>query len=186
MPFKLETDRLILRDFRPEDFTAFYETSQDPEYQQFYSQEETRREYWESIFEKILKSAAAEKRTAYQVCICLRSEAIIGTCGVRMEDLDHQQASFGCAVSRSYWGESLAYEAAQRLIKFGFANLPIHRLYAETISENRRARSLAERLGMRLEGELRHTRFFRDRWWNTVIYSILRDDWKSWIGENIS
>jgi RimJ/RimL family protein N-acetyltransferase len=29
---------------------------------------------------------------------------------------------------------------------------------------------------MRLEGELRHNRFFRGRWWNTVIYALLKDE----------
>ena len=39
-------------------------------------------------------------------------------------------------------------------INLFFNSLPVHRIYAETISENTRARALAERLGMRLEGQL--------------------------------
>jgi len=53
----------------------------------------------------------------------------------------------------------------------------MQRIFAETISENGRARALAERLGMRLEGELVRNRFFRARWWNTVIYALLADEW---------
>ena len=52
------------------------------------------------------------------------------------------------------------------------------RVYAKTNGENGRARLLAERLGMILAGELQHNRFFRGRWWNTAIYSILRDEWE--------
>jgi RimJ/RimL family protein N-acetyltransferase len=35
--FVLDIDRLLLRDFKLEDFEPFYETSQDPEYKKFYS-----------------------------------------------------------------------------------------------------------------------------------------------------
>jgi RimJ/RimL family protein N-acetyltransferase len=31
---------------------------------------------------------------------------------------------------------------------------------------------------MRLEGELKQHRFLKGRWWNTVIYAILQDEWK--------
>lgn len=173
----LETERLILRDFWPEDFEAFYATSNNPEYQRFYSERETTRSFWRDIFDRILSAAEASDRTNHQLAICLKTGELIGTCGVRIEVPNHQQASFGCAIARDYWGKGFAYEASRRIIGFGFSSLPIHRIYAETISENVRARALAERLGMRLEGELRHHRLFRGRWWNTVIYAVLRDEW---------
>ena len=77
----------------------------------------------------------------------------------------------------AYWGEGLAYEASRRIVAYGFSTLRMQRIFAETISENGRARALAERLGMRLEGELVRNRFFRARWWNTVIYALLADEW---------
>jgi ribosomal-protein-alanine N-acetyltransferase len=175
--FTLETDRLILRDFQPDDFEAFFLTSQDPEYQRLYSEKETTRGFWRIIFDRNL-SPEKEDRLQYQLAICLQTGELIGTCGVRTEDEKNQQASFGCAIARPYWGKGLAFEASHRIIDYGFSSLPLHRIFAETNSENTRARLLAERLGMRLEGELRENRFFRGRWWNTAIYSILRDEWK--------
>ena len=75
------------------------------------------------------------------------------------------------------WGQGYAYEASRRIMDYGFSSLPIHRVYVETISENARARALAQRLGMRMEGELRHHRFIRGRWWDTVICAVLKDEW---------
>jgi ribosomal-protein-alanine N-acetyltransferase len=142
------------------------------------SEKETTREFWKVIFERILSAEDEENRTKYQLAICLAAGEMIGTCGVRTEDKENQQASFGCAIARPYWGKDLAFEASQRIIDYGLSTLSLHRIYAETISENTKARSLAERLGMRLEGELRQNRFFRGRWWNTAIFSILMDEWK--------
>lgn len=175
----LETELLLLRDFEPGDFEAFFETTQDPEYQKFYPEEEIRSEFWKSIFEGFLTSAEVEKRLKFQLAMCLRSGEVVGTCGVRIEDAENRQASFGCAVARPYWGKGLAFEGSQRIIAYGFSELQLHRIYAETNSENARARSLVEHLGMRLEGELRENHFFRGRWWDTAIYAILEDEWES-------
>lgn len=178
MAIVLEVEGLLLRDFSAGEFDAFFRTTQDEEYRRYYSEAEMARSHWKGIFEGILDSAGAEARSSYQLAICQLDGEIIGTCGVRMEEGIHQQASFGCAIGRPFWGMGAAYKASRRLLEFAFATLPVHRIYAETISENLRARALAERLGMRLEGELRHTRYFRGRWWDTAVYSILRDEWQ--------
>jgi RimJ/RimL family protein N-acetyltransferase len=172
--FVLEIDRRLHRDFKLEDFEPFYETVQDPEYKKFYS-EKTTREFWQSIFDGILASVRDEDRLKYQVVICLKTGEMMGTCRVRIEDQENRQASFGCAIARSFWGKAMAFEASQRIVDYGFSRLLIHRIYAETNSEITRARLVAERLGMILEGELRHNRFFRGRWWNTVISSLLNE-----------
>jgi ribosomal-protein-alanine N-acetyltransferase len=39
------------------------------------------------------------------------------------------------------------------------------------------ARVLA-RLGMRLEGRLRDKEYFKGRWWDTLLYAILEDEWR--------
>lgn len=174
---KIETDRLLLRDFQPDDFEALFAAVQDPDYQQFYAEEETTREFWEALFARMLASAAAEDRQVYQLAICLPKGELIGTCGLRLEDNKNQQASFGCAIGRPYWGKGYASEASRAILDFGFTHLPIHRAYAETNRENTRARQLAERMGTRLEGILREHRHFRGRWWDTAIYAILKDEW---------
>jgi RimJ/RimL family protein N-acetyltransferase len=175
----INTQRLILRDFESADFEAFFATSNDPEYQKYYSEREMARGFLKDLFDRILSGNKAPNRTKYQLAVCLPTGDIMGTCGVRIEDVEHQQASFGCAIAPPYWGKGYAYEASRHLINFGFSSLPTHRIYAESISENTRARALAERLGMRLEAELRHHKYFNGRWWDTVIYAVLKEEWKS-------
>jgi [ribosomal protein S5]-alanine N-acetyltransferase len=175
--FALNTNRLILRDFWPGDFEAFFAVTQAPAYQKFYPVQETSRDFLQTVFERILAFSQQPNRTKYQVAICLADGELIGTCGVRLEDLDHRQASFGCAIGSKYWGKGYAYEASSYLLNFGFSSLPIYRVYAETNSENKLARALAERLGMRQEGEFIAQKYFRDRWWNTSVYAVLKPEW---------
>ena len=177
--FTLQTERLILRDFQPGDFEAFFATTNDPEYQQFYAEEEMRRPFWQKIFTHILEGTAETPRHSYQLAICLPDGTLIGTGGVRLEDAANQQASFGCAIGRPFWGRGYATEACRTLFDFAFTQLNIHRIYADTKAKNTRARALAEHLGMQLDGILRQTQFFRGEWWDTAIYSILKNEWKS-------
>jgi len=177
--FTLPTARLLLSDFSESDIDAFYATSNDPAYQQYYSEEETTREFWQGIFERILAGTETAERTSYQLAISLPTGELIGTCGVRIETPAHKQASFGCAIGRPHWGQGFAYEASQALVDFGFEHLSVHRLYAETIAENLRARALAERLGMRVEGQFKEAKFFRGRWWDVVTYGVLADEWRA-------
>jgi RimJ/RimL family protein N-acetyltransferase len=90
---------------------------------------------------------------------------------------DNQQASMGCAFSRSSQGYKLSYEAALALADFGFSELGVHRIYAETISKNLAAIKLCKSLGMRQEAHFREHRFFKEQWWDTVVLAVLRTDW---------
>jgi len=174
---RLETERLVLRDFAPEDFEALYATTTGPEYRRYYSEAETTRDHWRDIFAHMCAAREQPDRRTYQLAVCLASGELIGTCGVRVEDAAQRQGSFGCAIDRRHWGRGLAREASRLVLDHGFGTLALHRIHAETISENARSRKLAERLGMRLEGELRHARYFRDRWWDVAIYAVLAPEW---------
>lgn len=175
--FTLQTNRLLLRDFTAADFPAFYANTTDPEHQRFYSERETTPEFTRHIFDMIRGYADAAERTKYQLAICLPTGELIGTCGVRTESEEHRNGSYGCGIGRPYWGQGYAYEASHTIINFGFIELGLHRIYAETISENVRASALAERLGMKLEGELREAKFFNGRWWDVALYAVLENEW---------
>jgi ribosomal-protein-alanine N-acetyltransferase len=180
----LITQHLMLRDFTPADFKAFYATTEDPEYRRYYPENEMSLSHLQDVFARILASTTAQPRKMFQLAIYLRNAEgidefpLIGTCGVRIKDEVKRQASFGCAIARPYWSAGYAYEASHKIIDFGFTYLLIDRIYAETLAENSRACLLAERLGMRLEGESGQARFFRGLWWDKVIYAITKDEWQ--------
>ncbi len=64
-------------------------------------------------------------------------------------------------------------KAMEAVLDFGFNELNVHRVYAETISENKSAIALCQKMGFRHEAEFIHNRFFNNRWWNTSIYALL-------------
>ncbi|WP_440145116.1 GNAT family N-acetyltransferase [Aeromonas veronii] len=175
--FKLETQRLILRDMQPADAEAFVSISQESKYQRFYSESDCAPDKYRQLTQLFIVQASEQPRTAYQLAIEYKTTGeFIGTVGLRLEA--DSQASMGCGMARAYQGNGLIHEAAYSLMNVGFRELGVHRIYAETISQNRAAIRLCKALGMRQEGYFREHRFFKDQWWDTVVLAALQSEWK--------
>ena len=182
--FKIETKRLIIRDMNPSDESAFVAMSQDAKYQRFYDESDCDPNKYKELTNLFIAQASEEPRKSYQLAVeCKDSRQFIGTVCLRLED--NQQASMGCAFSRSSQGHKLSYEAALALADFGFSELCVHRIYAETISKNLAAIKLCKSLGMRQEGHFREHRFFKEQWWDTVVLAVLRTDWDKGITKHL-
>lgn len=174
----IETKRLVLRDFKKTDLPDYLKLCADSDFQRFYPQEDATPEKVGQLLEMFIGWANEQPRTMFQLAIEVAATGtLVGSCGVRIASDEQKQATFGCEIARAQWGKGYALEASRAIVDFGFRKLNLHRIYAETISENRAAVALAEKLGMRIEGELRENAWFRDRWWNTVILGVLESEW---------
>ena len=60
---------------------------------------------------------------------------------------------------------------------FGFGELKLHRLWATCLADNTASARVLEKLGMQLEGRLRENEWFKGRWWDTLHYAILEQEW---------
>lgn len=174
--FKFETKHLILRDMQPSDEPAFVAISQESKYQRFYSESDCDPDKYRQLTRLFIEQASEHPRTAYQLAIEYKATGeFIGTVCLRLEP--DNQASMGCGMARKYQGHGLIHEAVYALMNFGFHKLRVHRIYAETISQNRAAIRLCNALGMKQEGLFREHRFFKEQWWDTVVLAALQNEW---------
>ena len=173
----IQTDRLLLRDFRLTDLPAYTNLLAHPASQQFSSEGDTRPEKAEELLRLFLAWSEERPRLRLQLAVVLPSQDMIGSVGIRVVSMLERQGSFGCELDPCHWGRGYAREAGRAMIEYGFRELGLHRIYAETLEENVAAIGLAEGLGMRREGTLRENRRFRGRWWNTTILSVLESEW---------
>nr|WP_315485421.1 GNAT family protein [uncultured Undibacterium sp.] len=177
--FVIETKNLFLRDMCQEDEEAFVALSQNLKYQRFYSEQDSVPEKYKDLTQLFIRQSKEIPRTAFQLAIELKESGdLIGTVCLRLEP--DNQASMGCGLARQYQGRNLMQEAAVALADFGFMELNVHRIYAETISANHAAIALCEQLGMRKEALFRENRYFKGRWWDTVVMALLRSEWKKY------
>lgn len=82
-------------------------------------------------------------------------------------------------LGRPYWGCGYATEAARELMRYGFEELSLHRVFAKFIGRNVVSGRVLEKLGMQHEGCLRQHVKRNDCLEDLVMYGMLREEWKA-------
>lgn len=151
---ELITERLLLRDFTPEDRAALLAYQGDARYLEFYGPEEGGPESTAELLAMFLAWQAEEPRQNYQLAIVERavSPAPIGCCGVRQKGFEAGVSEFGLELAPQCWGRGLASEAARGMLSFAFQDLGAREVLAVTVTQNDRVARLLERLGFRACG----------------------------------
>lgn len=177
---ELTTERLILREFDEDDWPDVLAYQTDPLYLRYYEWTERTPEAVQEFVHMFLAQQREQPRTKFQLAVVLRSTGqLIGTCGIRMERADAHEADIGYELSPLHWGRGYATEAAGAIVKFGFGELGLHRIWSWCIADNAGSARVLEKLGMRLEGRLREKEYFKGRWWDTLLFAILDYEWRA-------
>jgi [ribosomal protein S5]-alanine N-acetyltransferase len=177
---KLETERLVLREFVKEDWQRILEYQSDPLYLRYYEWVERTPEAVQEFIDMFLENQKQEPRTKFQLAVVLKSSnRLIGNCGVRMDTINAHQTDIGYELDPKYWNHGYATEAAHAIVGFGFSRFGVHRIWSWCIADNVGSAHVLEKLGMRLEGHLRENEFYKGRWWDTLMYAILADEWET-------
>jgi len=177
---KLETERLILRDYVKEDLGRVLEYQFDPLYLRYNKWTERTPESAQEFVGWFLDQQIQTPRIKYQLAVVLKSiNQLIGNCGVRMEKANDVEANIGYELNPQYWNYGYATEAAHTVVDFGFQHFGVHRIWADLVADNVGSAHVLEKLGMKLEGRLREKTYFKRRWWDALVYAILADEWET-------
>ncbi|MFC7421754.1 GNAT family N-acetyltransferase [Iodobacter arcticus] len=172
----ISTPMLLLRDFTSADLNAYKNLRNDEKFQRFYSEEDSLPEKSEFLLNLFIQQAKEQPRSKFQLAIVSHSGELMGSCGIRLEEHGNN-ASIGCELGRYWHGTGAAKQAAQAIIDFGFRQLNVQRIYAETIANNKAAIRLCVSLDMHIEAERVSDQFFKGKSWNTVVLVINRKSW---------
>jgi [ribosomal protein S5]-alanine N-acetyltransferase len=88
-------------------------------------------------------------------------------------------AELGYAIRHDAWGHGYATEASTIILDFGFTTLGLHRVQAACGPDNLASQRVLARLGFRPEGRMRDHVFTNGAWRDSLLYSILADEWSS-------
>ena len=169
----LHTQRLILRDYIPSDADDLHEIFSDPvvmkDCEPPYLPEQT----------KAILSSFIKNRTAC-AAILPESGKLIGH--LLFHQLPTEEAGIyeiGWFFNRKYWHQGYAFEACMSLMEYGFHDLKLHKICAETIDPVRSV-ALMKKLGMCHEGTFRsHARTPDGRWTDVFWYAICNPEEES-------
>jgi [ribosomal protein S5]-alanine N-acetyltransferase len=123
--------------------------------------------------------ANIETEREVRLAITMRDEGrLIGGVGLRLFE-PHQQAELGYWLGVPYWGKGYATEAAREMLRYGFKQLNLHRIFATHFAANTASGRILKKLGMRHEGcQREHFRKW-DKFVDLELYGLLRTEWES-------
>ena len=122
--------------------------------------------------------ALAQEPGKIWLATTLRSDGRqIGGVGLRVED-PHQHAELGYWLGVPYWRQGYATEAAGEMLRYGFVDLGLHRIFASHFRHNPASGRILVKLGMRYEGCQREHLRKGDQFVDSELYGVLRQEWK--------
>jgi ribosomal-protein-alanine N-acetyltransferase len=174
----LQTERLRLREISVSDAPALFAIHSDAAWMQWYgvdplldlSQAKQLAELFAGWF---------AARTGFRWGIeRVADRRLIGTCGLFRWNKSWHNCVIGYEVARDCSGHGYMCEALAPVLDFGFNEMALHRIQAETHPDNTASIRLAERLGFSFEGVHRGQAFWGGRFHDLNCYSLLEDDWR--------
>ena len=167
----LETERLLMRWFREDDFDQFLRHCQDPEVMRFLGDGRpmTGLEVWRQMatfmghwyFRGYGIWAVEEKQTGN----------LVGRIGF-MNPAGWPGFELGWTLGRESWGKGYATEGARRALEYAFTQMDREHVISLIAPENIASIRVAERLGERVEGR---TEVLGRQ---VLIYGIGREQWR--------
>jgi len=173
-PIKIETKRLILRDFVPADWLAAHQWGSDPQVVRFMPWGPNSSAQTKAYVRLVRRLSRLKPRTKFELGVVLKSEnRLIGGCGIRIQNQVFMEGDLGYVFHRSYWGRGYATEATKAIIDFGFSKLKMHRIWATCDPSNKASARVLEKAGMKREGLLRKNVLQKGAWRDSYLYAIL-------------
>ncbi|MCW4050204.1 MAG: GNAT family N-acetyltransferase [Candidatus Bathyarchaeota archaeon] len=173
----LETPRLVLREFKIEDYDAIHVYATDPEVVKNMDWGPNTETDTRAFIKRSMDDRRKRPRLSYQLAITM-DEELIGGCGITIQNLKTAEGEVGYVLRKDLWNKGITTEATGALLRFGFETLSLHRIIAKCNPENIGSYRVMEKNGMQREGRLRKNLKIRGEYRDTYIYSILEDEWK--------
>jgi RimJ/RimL family protein N-acetyltransferase len=179
--YPLRTARLILRPYSPDDLDDLFALQSRPDVTRFLLFEPRDREQVRLALEQKTRQSVLEDEGARLTLAVVLPESgrVIGEVMLEWLSRQHRQGEIGFVFHPDYQGKGLAREAAEVMLRLGFADLGLHRIIGRLDARNLASARLLERLGMRREAHFVHNEIFKGEWGDELVYALLDHEWKA-------
>ncbi|MFM8874467.1 MAG: GNAT family N-acetyltransferase, partial [Anaerolineae bacterium] len=148
----LETPRLILRHQVLADLDDLWALYQNPNITRYIPDAPRSREEAQEELEWHMHGHPRHSELGLWATIHKERGKFIGRCGLLPWDVDGvHEVEVAYTIAEEYWGQGLASEAAQAILKYGFETLNLSRLISLIEPVNIGSQKVAQKICMRLE-----------------------------------
>lgn len=178
-PFKnLETERLLLRRVAESDYPEIMELRGNPETMKYIprplvTNKQEALDHFKMIDDKI------EKNEGINWAITLKGNPkLIGIIGHYRIQPENYRCEIGYMILPEYNGKGIVTEAVKVVLEYGFDDLQMHSIEGVIDPENKASERVLQKNGFVKEAHFIENEFAQGKFWDTVIYSILKRNFK--------
>lgn len=175
----LNTQRLIIRNFKDSDLESFLAYRNDPEVAKYqgwgtpYPREKGLR-----FLEEMKQLETPKVGQWLQVAIELKETGeMIGDLGIRVKKEDPRQVIVGFTIASTHWRKGYTFEAMTCLLEYLFKELNMHRVSADCDVENIASYRILEKLGFRREAHFVESYLTDGVYASEYHYGLLQREW---------
>jgi ribosomal-protein-alanine N-acetyltransferase len=173
---QLETDRLFLKGFSPEDMNFIFTQLSKNEIKELLGHK-SEDDYLKELEKQKNGYASYNRSFILFLLIDKKTNKVIGRCGIHNWNKEHERAEIGYIITdEDFKNKGLMSEAVKTIIHFSFHTLQLHRLEAMASSENTFSVNILKKNNFTREGLLRKHYKIEDRFEDSILFSLLREE----------
>ena len=172
----IRTERLVLRELRPEDAMQLHRNcSSDPAVVQYLERDVC-------YDPKVTREAVLEWIDMYNLdfffLLAIEYEGqVIGTINLHGVDRERGRCEIGYSIGSEWWNMGIMTEAAGAVVNYVLDDLGFRRITGWCAAENKASARVMEKIGMKLEGCMKESILLSSGdWADQLWYAIERDD----------
>jgi RimJ/RimL family protein N-acetyltransferase len=180
---RLETPRLVIRNWQDGDRELFFRINSDDRVMAFFPFRRDR-EQADRLFD-MLRDGIARNGYGFAALELRATGAPIGFAGIQPAGLEPvlpaETFEIGWRLAPEFWGSGYATEAARALLAYGFDHLGLDEIVSFAVWNNTRSTAVMERIGMRRDpgSDFDHPKVPESHpdLRRHVLYRLTRKDW---------
>jgi [ribosomal protein S5]-alanine N-acetyltransferase len=129
--------------------------------------------------EGVLKAEKVIPQTRYvQALVDEETGRVIGAGEIIIKSFVHQSGEIGYVLHPDYWGKGIGTLIGNALVERGFSELNLHKISATCDPQNIPSQKVLTKIGMTLEGRIRHALKMKNGWRDSLLFGLLKDEWR--------
>ncbi len=178
-PFiNLETERLLLRRISDDDVNEILELRGNPETMK-YIPRPVATTVEEALAHIKMINDKIEANEGINWAITIKGNPkLIGVIGHYRIQPENHRCEIGYMILPQYNGQGLVTEAVKAVVAYGFDNLQMHSIEAVIDPNNIASERVLQKNGFIKEAQILENELWDGKFWDTVIYSLLKRNFK--------
>ena len=120
-------------------------------------------------------NAGGQKLTSF----IFKNKQLVGSLSLVRISKEHRKAEIGYWLDENFQGQGIVSKSIAKFIEYSFDELHLNKLTIKVVEQNKKSCAVPLRLGFVQEGILRREVRFRGKFYNKLIFGLLKEEWQN-------